>query len=241
MGEVVENSERTSVDEQKQEVASKKSSFLRSIFSGSGKLAAGVKSLSKNTTKLASKGLTLLTIKKGFFAERLLHPDILYLRKAVDLSPESAEINYKLAKALFSNKRFNEASLYFKRSSIWDFHNVHAFFGMANAYKELGKYDDAIVALKKATKYHEENADIYYELGVAFEKKGTPVEAINSYKKAVVLRDNFKEALNAITALQEKRESSDARQPEVVKQVETPKTVEKSTEEKISEKPVSDK
>lgn len=183
----------------------KKKSFLQPVFFYSGKLTSEIRGLSEKTSELISKKFPLLHVKKVFLIEKLLHTDILYFRKMVGLNPRSAGANYNLAMALLNKQRFNEAALHFKRAAIWDFRNKSAYLGMAKAYEGLGQNDKIIDALKILITLDEKNADVHYELGTAYEKDGLLKEAIDSFKSAIVLRKNFKEALDALMSLEEAR------------------------------------
>lgn len=199
----MEESGSIAVKEQGQTLNSRKKSFLRPVFFYSGKLASGVVCLSGKASELVSQKFPLLNIKKGYLVEKILHADILYFRKTVELNPQSAGANYSFAMALLNNHRFNEAALYFKRAAIWDFRNKNAYLGMAKAYEGLGQNDKTIEALKILITLDEKNADAHYELGIVYEKGGLFTEAIDSFKSAIVLRENFKAALDALMSLQE--------------------------------------
>lgn len=183
----------------------KRKSFFEPVFFYSGKFASEIVGLSEKASELVSQKFPLINIKKGYLVDKLLHTDILFFRKTVEFSPQSAGANYNLAMALLNDQRFNEAALYFKRATIWDFRNKNAYLGMAKAYQELGQNDKTIEALKALVIVDEKDAAARYELGIAFEKNGLFKEAVDSFKYAVVLRENFKEALDALTSLQEAR------------------------------------
>ena len=201
-------SESINTEQRYPSISSKSKPLMNSVFLHTGKLAAGVQSLSKKTAHLVSKEMALFSIKASHLTDKLSYTDILYFKKSVELKPQSASANYNLASALLSKERFSEAALYFKRAALWDFRNINAYFGLAKAYRELEKNDEAIEALKKALTYDEKNAEVHYELGITYEKSGAFTEAIESFKRAIVLRSNFKEAIDALTSLQEARSAT---------------------------------
>ncbi len=174
---------------------------LDPIFLYAGRLAARAGKLSKKATHHIAKEVILLNIKKGYLAEKLLHTDLLYFRKFVEIKPESADVHYNLGAALLKKRRFNEAVFYFERAALLDFHYVLAYLGMAQAYRELGRYDQSIEALKRAITYYGKNAEVYYELGITYDTEGMYDEAIDSLKKAVELNPKFKKAQSALDSL----------------------------------------
>ncbi len=175
--------------------------ILGPVFLHAGRLAARAEKLSKKATHRIAKEFILLNIKKGYLAEKLLRTDLLYLRKFVEIKPESADVHYNLGAALLGKRRFNEAVFYFKRAALLDFHYILAYLGLAQAYRELSRYDQSIEALKRAISYHLNNAEIYYELGITYDQKGMKVEAIDSLKKAVELNPEFKKAQDILNSL----------------------------------------
>ncbi len=182
---------------------------LGSLFSHAGKLMAKTENLSKNLSKKAThhlaKELTLLNIKKGFLAKKLLHTDLLYFRKFMEIKPESADAHYRLGATLLKKKKFNEAALYFKRASLLDFHYILAYLGMAQACRELGRYDQSIEVLKRAITCCGKNAEIYFELGITYDKKGMQAEAVDSLKKAVELNPEFEKAQGVLDSLRKRK------------------------------------
>ncbi len=186
-------------------VEGRKEIKLGPVFLHAGRLAARAEKLSKKATHHIAKELTLLNIKKGYLAEKLLHTDLLYLRKFTEIKPESADAQYNLGAALLKKRRFNEAGLCFKRAALWDFHYILAYLGMAQAYRELGQYDQSINALKRAITYYGKNAEVYYELGITYDMEGMYNEAIDSLKKAVELNPEFKKAQGILDSLLENK------------------------------------
>lgn len=179
--------------------------MLDPVFLYAGRLAARAEKLSKKAAHRIAKEFTLLNIKKGYLATKLLRTDLLYLRKFVEIKPESADAHYNLGVALLKKRRFNEAALYFNRAVLLDFHYILAYLGMAQAYRELGRYDHSIEALKRAIIYYGKNAEIYYELGITYDQKRMKVEAIDSLKKAVELNPEFKKAQGILDSLLENK------------------------------------
>lgn len=178
---------------------------LGPIFLYAGRLAAEAEKLSKKATHHIAKELTLLDIRKGYLADKLLHTDLLYLKKFVEIKPESADAHYNFGTALLKKRRFNEAVFYFERATLLDFHNILAYLGMAQAYRELGRYDQSIEALKRVIPYSGENAEVYYELGITYDAEGEHDEAIDSLKKAVKLNPGFKKAQSALGSLRKNK------------------------------------
>lgn len=177
------------------------------VFSRVGKLFAKAEKLSQVSAHRIAKEFTLLNIKSGYLGEKLLQTDLLYLRKFVEIKPESAEVHYNLGAALLKKKRLNEAALFFKKAALLDFHCIPAYLGMAQAYRELKRFDESIEALEGAVTYSAHNAEVYYELGIAYDKKGMSGEAIKSLKKAIELKPEFRKAQEALGSLRKSTEN----------------------------------
>ncbi|MEE8360150.1 MAG: tetratricopeptide repeat protein [Candidatus Omnitrophota bacterium] len=176
---------------------------LNPVFLRVGRFAARARMLSGKATHFMAKEFTLLDIKKSYLAEKLLHTDILYLRKFVEVKPQSADTHYNLGSALMNRGRFNEAAFYFKKAALWNFHHIRAYLGMAKAYLHLQRYDESIEALEKAITYDGKNAEIQYKLSIAYDKKGTRDKAVDSLKRALELRPDFEKAKDALSLLEE--------------------------------------
>ncbi len=175
--------------------------ILQPIFRHAGRFAARARAQLGKTAHFMAEELTLLDIKKGYLAQKLLHTDILYFRKLVEVKPRSADAHYKLGTALLSRGRFNEAVYYFKKAALWNFHNIQAYLGMAEAYHRLQRYDESIKVLERAITYDGKDAEVYYKLGIAYDKKGMYGKAADSLKKALELKPDHEKVKDALRAL----------------------------------------
>lgn len=176
--------------------------ILHPVFLQAGRLARKAGIMSGKAVYLIKKELVSLDIKKGYLAEKILSTDVLYLRKLIEVKPQSADSYYNLGTALMDKKRFNEAALYFKKAALWNANHIQAYLGMARAYLNLRKYGEAINALEKAAA-HGGKAEVFYELGLVYDKKGMAEKAVDSLEKALELNPKLKKARDALDSLNE--------------------------------------
>lgn len=176
--------------------------ILHPVFLCAGRLAARTGIMSGKAAHFIKKELVSLDIKKGYLAEKILRTDVLYLRKLVEIKPQSADSYYSLGTALIDKKRFNEAALYFKKAALWNANHIQAYLGMARAYLNLRQYDEAIKALEKAAA-HGGKDEVFYELGLVYDKKGMAEKAVDSLEKALELNPELKKARDALDSLNE--------------------------------------
>ena len=122
------------------------------------------------------------------------------LKRAVELSPDFPEANYRLGLAYRATKQreeadkaFGDAAKAYEKVTKREPKNSDAYYFLGLSYEQLGKYDEAVKALKEAVKNSpEENDDKYFELANAHFKIAQYDEAVRALNKALEVNpDNF--------------------------------------------------
>jgi tetratricopeptide (TPR) repeat protein len=115
------------------------------------------------------------------------------LKRAVELSPDYPEANYRLGLAYNATKQHEEAEKAFEgavkayeKVTKREPKNSDAYYFLGLSYEQLGKYDEAVKALKEAVKNSpEENDDKYFELANAHFKIAQYDEAVRALNKVL--------------------------------------------------------
>ncbi|MBV9925359.1 MAG: tetratricopeptide repeat protein [Acidobacteria bacterium] len=122
------------------------------------------------------------------------------LKRAVELSPDFPEANYRLGLAYNATKQREEADKAFEgavkayeKVTKREPKNSDAYYFLGLSYEQLGKYDEAVKALKEAVKNSpEENDDKYFELANAHFKIAQYDEAVRALNKVLEINpDNY--------------------------------------------------
>ena len=108
-------------------------------------------------------------------------PEIIGIRPAAStLSP--VEEHLERANQSWKERKYAEASGYFKKALEADPGHLDAQFGLANALKEQGKIDEAIPEYQKAISLNDKDPRSYGQLGLIFEQKEELDKAVEYFK-----------------------------------------------------------
>ena len=117
-------------------------------------------------------------------------------KKASQLAPKDAEINYNLGVTLKELGIFQEAELVLKKTIRLktDFAEAHFILGLI--YRELNKLRDAEKAYNKAIELKPNYTDAHYNLGNLLQCLGRLEESELSYKQVITNTPDFTEGYN---------------------------------------------
>ena len=112
-----------------------------------------------------------------------------YLRKAAELAPRDAKIQFELGVMLYKSKNVVEAKDALERSLKYQSDNAQAYFYLGKIQKDSKDYPGAVATLEKAAR------DSAYRLRAMLER-GTCYMALNAVDKAI---PDLERAVKAIT------------------------------------------
>jgi tetratricopeptide (TPR) repeat protein len=107
-------------------------------------------------------------------------------RRADELHPNTAEINYRWGLALLQLEKWPDAAARFRRATGVDPKHAGAFQGLGHALRRTGPADEAVRAARRAaqlTGY--QNADVLLTLADAYAAADRPAEAVEAARRAV--------------------------------------------------------
>ncbi|MFL2781877.1 MAG: tetratricopeptide repeat protein [Rhodospirillales bacterium] len=117
-------------------------------------------------------------------------------KKASQLAPKDAEINYNLGVTLKELGIFQEAELVLKKTIRLKTDFAEAHFVLGLIYKELNKLRDAEKAYNKAIELKPNYTDAHYNLGNLLQSLGRLEESELSYKQVIINKPDFTEGYN---------------------------------------------
>ncbi|MCL1812818.1 MAG: tetratricopeptide repeat protein [Treponema sp.] len=112
-----------------------------------------------------------------------------YLRKAAELAPRDAKIQFELGVMLYRNKNAKDAKDALERSIKYQSDNAQAYFYLGKIQKDVKDYPGAVATLEKAAR------DPAYRLRAMLER-GSCFLALNSIEKAI---PDLERAVKSIT------------------------------------------
>ena len=112
-------------------------------------------------------------------------------KRAIELSPNSADAHRWFAHNLRAEKVFDKALVEYRRASELDPTSVIILINVAQTLKEQGNYDAAIEELNKAIAFDPNHAIVWDELARVLYKKGLYSEALPHSEKAVGLSNRL--------------------------------------------------
>ncbi|MCL1928518.1 MAG: tetratricopeptide repeat protein [Treponema sp.] len=112
-----------------------------------------------------------------------------YLRKAAELAPRDAKIQFELGVMLYKNKNAKDAKDALERSIKYQSDNAQAYFYLGKIQKDVKDYSGAVATLEKAAR------DPAYRLRAMLER-GSCFLALNSIEKAI---PDLERAVKSIT------------------------------------------
>lgn len=108
---------------------------------------------------------------------------ILYLKKAVELSPCAYTLN-NLGRAYYENSNYIAAINNYKKALEFDNSDFDTWFNLGLAYRKNNQFNESIEAYKKTIEIKSGNADVYFNLGNVYEAKNDTLSAIEAYEEA---------------------------------------------------------
>tara|TARA_B110000444_G_scaffold59749_1_gene55637 strand:+ start:1742 stop:3580 length:1839 start_codon:yes stop_codon:yes gene_type:complete len=115
-------------------------------------------------------------------------------KRASQLAPKDAEINYNLGVTLKELGKFQEAELILRKTIRLKTDFAEAHFVLGLIYRELNKLRDAEKNYNKAIELKPNYTDAHYNLGNTLQELGRLEDAEKNYQQAIKLRANYAEA-----------------------------------------------
>ena len=117
-------------------------------------------------------------------------------QKAVELSPQDAEIHNNLATTLNELKQLEKAEASFRQAIALKPNYVEAHNNLGGTLLELGELDKAEGQFRKAINLRPDYAEAHNNLGLTLKELGRLEEAEASYKNAISLKPDYAKAYN---------------------------------------------
>ncbi|MBL6782615.1 MAG: tetratricopeptide repeat protein [Alphaproteobacteria bacterium] len=117
-------------------------------------------------------------------------------QKAVELSPQDAEIHNNLATTLNELKQLEKAEASFRQAIALKPNYVEAHNNLGGTLLELEELDKAEGHFRKAINLRPDYAEAHNSLGLTLKELGRLGEAEASYRKAISLKPDFAKAYN---------------------------------------------
>lgn len=112
---------------------------------------------------------------------------ITFLKKAISINSNSANLSSMLANAYLQNKEVNKAIKTLEDAEKLDPSNHLVKYQKANILYLLGKFDDSLDILLNLQEKVPKEAPIYVLLGNIYKAKGDSKNALHHYNKAIDL------------------------------------------------------
>ena len=117
-------------------------------------------------------------------------------QKAVELSPQDAEIHNNLATTLNELKQLEKAEASFREAIALKPNYVEAHNNLGGTLLELGELDKAEGQFRKAINLRPDYAEAHNSLGLTLKELGRLEEAEASYRNAISLKPDYAKAYN---------------------------------------------
>ena len=121
---------------------------------------------------------------------------IVQYRKALDIRPASAKVNYNLGNSLARKGQVEEAVAHYRRALELAPDHAKAHNNLGIALEGIGQVDAAVVHYRRALEINPGLADALYNLGNSLARKGQVAAAIAEYRRAVELAPDHAKAHN---------------------------------------------
>jgi predicted O-linked N-acetylglucosamine transferase (SPINDLY family) len=125
---------------------------------------------------------------------RKYEPAIEFFRRALSLSPLSADLHYNMGTVLKDAGRFDEAITHYQRALQINPEHFESHHNLGHIFQRKKEIDQAILYYQEALKRNPNLADAYYNLGTIAQDKKYLNEAILFYQKALQLAPNLDDA-----------------------------------------------
>ncbi|MBL0309868.1 MAG: hypothetical protein IPP77_09395 [Bacteroidetes bacterium] len=121
-----------------------------------------------------------------------------YLRKAVELKPESRQYRYDLAYCYFSMKQYDSSAVYYKEAIQLDTTYLAPMVELAVLYSEIGQQDSAIYYNQKALQRAPNLEAGVANMGFFYKKAGDSETARKYFEKALTINPKRQDVVDAI-------------------------------------------
>ena len=112
-----------------------------------------------------------------------------HLQKALEYSPENADISYNLGVAYHRQGKYQAAVECYEAVSAADTESPgDLHFNLGNAYQEMGKFHDAVNCYRKAIDIRSHDVDALKNLAVAYQRLNRDADARDCYEKLNQIR-----------------------------------------------------
>jgi two-component system chemotaxis response regulator CheY len=112
------------------------------------------------------------------------------LQEAVKISPNNANRQIRLGRALLVEKRFTEARKAFKKAIALDKNNQNRKLAIGQTYLQHDLVADAEDIFKQFVEEHPDNIEAYNRLGMVLRRAGKHDEAVKYYRHALEVAPN---------------------------------------------------
>jgi len=127
----------------------------------------------------------LISKGKNYYSNGLCAEAVMFLRKAIQVCPNSWQAYYYLGESYKCLKLHNEAIEALKKAIELNPKYYKSYMGLGIVYNEIGLFDEAIDAYLKAINLNPESDLLYTLIGIAYNNAGLTSEAIKYHKKAI--------------------------------------------------------
>ena len=128
-----------------------------------------------------------------------LNESFLPMQKAVELSPQDAEVHSNLGVVLQELGRLAESEQRLRQAIALRPSYAEARYNLGNTLQDLGRLDDSEKSYQTAIALKPDHAQAHSNLGVTLQRMGRLGEAEASYRQAIVLKPDYAEAHRHLT------------------------------------------
>ncbi|GMU61036.1 MAG: hypothetical protein AMXMBFR34_27990 [Myxococcaceae bacterium] len=122
---------------------------------------------------------------------------VTHYRKAVELSPDDAQLVFNLGEALHkSRKNLDEAIATYKKALAMDAELTDAKVNLGKALAEKGLFGEAKEILASVSKSTLADAEAHYNLGVILVREGAVGQAITEFERTLAINPKHAPAVN---------------------------------------------
>ena len=125
-------------------------------------------------------------------ADRASGDEVDVLTAVVASKPRDPDAHFRLAKALYRLRRYEEAEVHYQRTVALDSSHAQAYTGLGKLYGDQGDRTKALAALQRALALGDEA--IAYYLGNFYASQGSYQQAISHYLQAIEHRSDYEQA-----------------------------------------------
>ena len=157
-----------------------------------------ISKISKSVLKTFSKDREIYKIVIfSELSEKNFNKAKIVSEKLLDLS-DDAETNYIHGNVLKSQKKFEEAIIFYQKAIDYKKDYFEAYNNLATSQKHIGLKDKAFENYKHAIKLKENNLEAHYNLANLFYDEKRFDEAFENYERVIKINNNFPQSYLSI-------------------------------------------